>query len=281
VEFTKKPLAPFGKVILDIAIPTDLSLKMALVYRMANELMSSGCLPSQGSSTAELAFDEALTNAMVHGNGLDSAKTVRVKLFADDERWGAIIEDEGKGFTREQVPQLLGVESLLREAGRGIMIMDSYVDELKYNAAGNKLMLVRRREGAPAAGAPAAPRIGLTVSTGSAVSLTAEGDVAVVEVLHDNLSTDNAEEVRAELNRAAQGFRAILLDVHRVGYVSSAGIGLLVATYRSVAARKGFLVLAGVNEAVRDVFEKTKIAGIFQFAADRAEGMVLIRDYFS
>ena len=74
MEFTDKPIEPFGKILLEMAVPTQLSFKTPLVYRMVKELKDAQCLPWTGSHRAELCFDEAVTNAMTHGNGLDPSK---------------------------------------------------------------------------------------------------------------------------------------------------------------------------------------------------------------
>jgi serine/threonine-protein kinase RsbW len=83
---------------------------------------------------------------MLHGNKLDPARKVRVILCADPERWGAIIEDEGDGFKPSDIPNPDDIETLLNETGRGIRLMDGYLDELIFNQQGNKVMMIRRRQ---------------------------------------------------------------------------------------------------------------------------------------
>ena len=286
MEFTDKPLRPFGEVLLDMAIPGDLSLKTALVFRMVKELADSACFPP-GDNTAELVFDEALTNAIVHGNRLDAEKSVRVRLFADEERWGAIVEDEGDGFEPTQVPQVLGVESLLRESGRGIMIMDSYLDELIYSAEGNKAMLVRRRQAEPEPGtepaedtsAPDAAQDG-AAQPGGPVSVKRQGNVSIAEVVDDNVSGSNSETIRAALAGAAEGCQALVVDMHRVRYMSSVGIAVLVAAYKAVRDQGGVTILVGVQSAINSVLETAKLTGFFQFAADQDEAVKLAEDMF-
>ncbi len=233
---------------------------------------------TSGSPHAELALDEALTNAMVHGNGLDPAKSVRVRLFADDERWGAIVEDEGRGFDREQAPETPGADGPLQESGRGIMLMDEYLDELVYAAPGNTVMLVARREDEPAEPGAAPSFLGSLLAAAAAeeaqwgggpVTIMDRGDVAVAEIQVDSLAGDNSDAaVRAALEEAAEGRRALVIEMHRVRYMSSVGLALLVATYKLVDAQGGTVVLVGIRPDVRDLLTKSKLTGLFQFAAD-------------
>lgn len=153
MEFTDTPLEPFGKLLLDMSIESNLSFKTALVYRVVQLLIKRGYLPSYGHHLAEVCLEEAIVNAMVHGNRLDLAKKVRVAVFADEARFGVIVEDQGSGFSARDVPDPEAPDAALREHGRGIMIIMHYMDEVAYNAKGNRLRMVRRRQTMPDAGA--------------------------------------------------------------------------------------------------------------------------------
>ena len=145
MEFTDKPLDPFGTELLAIEVESNLTFKMPLIFRLTRLLKENCCIDPALQQLVELCFDEALTNAMVHGNRLDTTKQVRVWLFCDDDNWGAIIEDDGEGFSPKDVPEP-SEETLLDESGRGIMLMDGYLDTLLYSQKGNRVMMVRRRE---------------------------------------------------------------------------------------------------------------------------------------
>ena len=146
MEFTSNPLESFGRELLTIEVPSELGFKMPLVLRMARLLKENGYVAPAVGELAELCFDEALTNAMAHGNRLDPDKKVRVRLFADDERWGAIVEDEGEGFSPDVLLTDESEDEPFSEHGRGIMLMDGYLDDLLFNEKGNTVMMVRRRE---------------------------------------------------------------------------------------------------------------------------------------
>jgi len=281
MKFSDKPLEPFGTMILEMAIPSQLSLKTPLVFRVVNELAAHQCLPPTGSPLAELALDEAVTNAMVHGNGLAATKKVHVWLFADEERWGAIIEDEGSGFKSENLPRLGDLEDILREQGRGIMLIDGYVDDLTYNAKGNRVMLVRHRQTEPeeVAAEPVAAAADEEEGLAAAepFSVATEGEVAIVDMFDHRLSHDNLGQARAVLTEAAESTQALVLDMHRVGYISSPGIGLLVAICKRLSNKNGFLILAGVQPVVRDILSSMQLQKLLTFSGDRAEAVSLAK----
>jgi serine/threonine-protein kinase RsbW len=278
MEFTDKPLEPFGEKLLDMSIPTQLSLKTPLVFRIVKVLASKGCLPATGSQAAELCFDEALTNAMMHGNKLDPSRKVKVSLFADSERWGAIIEDDGDGFRPEDVPRKDDEEYFVRESGRGIILMSGYVDEILYNSKGNRLFIAKRRQTNPdtidmeaaVEAATVAMSMPLPTVTGP-VSVSVQGDVAVVEVLAPRLNETNVEDVRGAVAGTSQSL--LVLDLTRVEYVSSRGVTALVTARKAVEQRKGKLVVAGLQAGVREVLKSLGLLAIFKVVPDARSGM--------
>jgi len=282
MEFSDAGLEPFGEELLQIAIPTDLSLKSPLVFRMVRQLAAHGCLPPGGSPQAELVLDEALTNAMVHGNRLQRSKKVRVRLFADQAQWGAIIEDEGEGFSPQDLPRPEELEATLGEAGRGIMLMNSYVDRLQYSARGNRLMLVRHRQAEPEAAeaaAPSVPSYEEPPAGAGTVWLRQEGDVALAELLCERLAEETLEDVRATLGEALKASRALVLDMHRVGYVSSRAIGLLVGLHKLASERGSILILAALQGFVSGVLAAVNLDRLFQICPDREQAMAKARGY--
>ncbi len=92
-----------------------------------------------------LALEEALVNAIKHGNGSDPAKSVRIVCEVDDIQAFIEIEDEGPGFTPEDVPDPTDLENLEKPGGRGIMLMRAFMSEVDYRGNGNIVRMVKRR----------------------------------------------------------------------------------------------------------------------------------------
>lgn len=278
MDFTDKPLEPFGRKLLDISIPTQLSFKMPLVYRIVKELKSGGYLPWTGSHRAELCFDEALTNAMMHGNKLDPARKVHVMLFADSDRWGVIVEDEGAGFRAEDLPNPDSPDFLLRESGRGILLMESYVEKLTYNRKGNALFMMRKKQGEPEAveieaaveAQPEAEAAPTPEATGP-VAVTVEGDVLVLDVLAQRVNEDNVDDIRKAVTDSTQ--TRLLVDLSRVEYISSRGVSALVSMRKTFDQRKGRLLLTGLQPSVRDILKSLGLLMLFKTSPDRKSAL--------
>jgi CheY-like chemotaxis protein len=56
------------------------------------------------------------------------------------------IRDEGAGFNPDDVPDPTAAENLLAVSGRGIMLMRTFMDEVKFNAKGNCVTLIKRAQ---------------------------------------------------------------------------------------------------------------------------------------
>jgi serine/threonine-protein kinase RsbW len=103
-----------------------------------------------------LAAEEAITNAIVHGNRLDMAKKVHVSCEVCRDRVLIEVTDEGEGFDPSQVPDCTLEERLSVPSGRGVMLIRSFMTRIAYNAKGNSVALEKRRDAAEPA-EPAAP----------------------------------------------------------------------------------------------------------------------------
>lgn len=92
-----------------------------------------------------MAFEEALVNAIKHGNRLDASKQVRVSCLLSKLRLRIEIEDEGPGFNPEAVPDPTAPENLELPCGRGLMLMRSFMSKVEYNKSGNCVVMEKER----------------------------------------------------------------------------------------------------------------------------------------
>lgn len=89
-----------------------------------------------------LALSEAVTNAIVHGNEEEESKSVTIRSRLENEgRLKISVEDEGKGFDREELPDPLKEENLLKEGGRGVYLIEQYTDGMEYNEKGTRITM--------------------------------------------------------------------------------------------------------------------------------------------
>jgi serine/threonine-protein kinase RsbW len=92
-----------------------------------------------------LALEEALVNAIKHGNRMDPDKTVRIACLVSNHKVRVEIEDQGCGFVPEEVPDPTADENLERPCGRGIMLMRAFMTLIEYNTVGNRVVLEKHR----------------------------------------------------------------------------------------------------------------------------------------
>jgi serine/threonine-protein kinase RsbW len=82
-----------------------------------------------------MAVREAMVNAVVHGNRYNLRKKVHYSVNCVDERLSVTIVDEGEGFEAAELPDPLSEENLLRQSGRGLLLIKAFVDEFAMRKA--------------------------------------------------------------------------------------------------------------------------------------------------
>ena len=91
-----------------------------------------------------LALEEALSNAYIHGNGNDPAKALTVEYTADEGVVAIVVEDEGRVFDPDSVPDPTRPENRERSHGRGLFLLRSLADDVRFNEQGNSITLTLR-----------------------------------------------------------------------------------------------------------------------------------------
>jgi anti-anti-sigma factor len=135
----------FGDSLIETATPSVLSYKDPMIIRILRTLAELKYLGAMDTERIQLCLDEAIKNAMLHGNKYHPDKKVGYHLYADEDKWGLVISDEGEGMNPGKIPEQLEVEDDLRESGYGVMLMDQMLDEVVYMGHGNHLLMVKKR----------------------------------------------------------------------------------------------------------------------------------------
>lgn len=99
----------------------------------------------------KLALEEAVINAIKHGNKFDKKKNVMLEAVVSDDHVEISVEDQGSGFDRTGVPDPLAAENIERLHGRGLLLMEAYMNDVRYSNGGRRVHLVRRRGEPPSA----------------------------------------------------------------------------------------------------------------------------------
>ncbi len=123
-------------------ILTDLTAARTVAEEMLDEVQAGGCEP-EVLFAIRLALEEALANAIKHGNQYDPSKKITVVAEVDAEKSVITVADEGVGFDPGVIPDPTTDENLEKPGGRGIMLMRAYMDEVAYNERGNEVRMVK------------------------------------------------------------------------------------------------------------------------------------------
>ena len=93
----------------------------------------------------QLSFEEAIVNAIRHGNQSNNRLGVRVHLEISPERFLARVEDEGPGFNPDSLPDPTLEDFLDRPCGRGVKLMRAFMTSVHFNPSGNAVTLEKFR----------------------------------------------------------------------------------------------------------------------------------------
>ena len=155
-----------------LALENDPALVSALIAHLQEYLAHLQLTDQTGTLRVGVALEEALINALYHGN-LELGSDVLRREDADprrlaEERRGRppyrdrrvhvtarlarteavyVVRDEGPGFDPSTLPDPRDPANLERASGRGLLLIRTFMDEVSYNAAGNQITLVKRRGG--------------------------------------------------------------------------------------------------------------------------------------
>lgn len=92
-----------------------------------------------------LALEEALVNAIKHGNGMDPDKKVQIECRVSRDHVWVKIQDEGPGFDPASLPDPTLEENLDKPSGRGILLMREFMTNVEYLENGTCVILEKKR----------------------------------------------------------------------------------------------------------------------------------------
>ncbi len=128
----------------DVRIPSDTEAGRAIVEEILAELRKRAW-PEGDIFAVHLALEEAIVNAIKHGNQLDTDKMVEFQCRLGAEELCVRVADEGPGFDPNAVPDPTLDENLACPSGRGVMLMRGFMDTVEFNERGNAVQMTKRR----------------------------------------------------------------------------------------------------------------------------------------
>ena len=154
-------------------LDNDLSVIPILIARFQDELRQLGLCDEGGAIQVATALDEALLNAIVHGNlevsselrAIDDGsqymeaiqqrqaqkpyrdRRVIVTLTADRDAAKFVIEDQGPGFSVHDVPDPTDPENFANVSGRGLALINAFMNHVEHNDTGNRITMIKSAKG--------------------------------------------------------------------------------------------------------------------------------------
>jgi serine/threonine-protein kinase RsbW len=128
---------------IEFELPSDLALMNGVLQYLLARVAKLGLIAPERSNLF-IALDEAFVNAVKHGNKNDPNKLVRVGAELSPKEACFTIEDEGEGFDVQTIPDPRDPANLFKSSGRGVLLIYNIMDEVEYNAQGNRVKMVKR-----------------------------------------------------------------------------------------------------------------------------------------
>ena len=110
--------------------------------------------------SVHLAVEEAIVNAIKHGNRHDASKQVRVACRVTPEKFWIEIIDEGSGFDPDQLPDPTADENLECPCGRGVLLMRNFMTRVEFSEQGKRVVMEKHRDRSPRDPRDSKPREG-------------------------------------------------------------------------------------------------------------------------
>ncbi|HEX3152123.1 MAG TPA: ATP-binding protein [Gemmataceae bacterium] len=126
-------------------IPSDLD--EARRVQATIESVVKSAFAEHEAFAVKMAVEEALVNAIKHGNQMDYDKRVRGVYSLGTERFDVRITDEGPGFNPEDVPDPTAPENLERPCGRGLLLIRYYMSSVTFQDNGRTIVMYKLRNG--------------------------------------------------------------------------------------------------------------------------------------
>ncbi len=250
--------------------PSQLESETAMFGDLERFLEDNG-IEGDMARDIKLCVSEAFNNAVIHGNGLVSSKSVRLTLSANMEEFVADILDEGKDG-------LINIESrkkpnALDEGGRGVNLIYERSSDVKLSTETNGGLSIRLVFDRVKKKRNITQDIGVALSS-VLVPISQEENMNITKNQSGNVTILNMtgrldlasgaslkEKVQQEFE---SGNVKIHLNLSKVDFINSSGLGALVSLMKETRLKHGRMTMSNLAAYVAEIFEITQLSHIFE-----------------
>lgn len=203
-----------------------------------------------------LAMDEALINAIKHGNRNDPSRTVHVEFQCDREQAIISVIDEGDGFDHGNLEDPRNKDGLNKTHGRGIFLIKQFMTEVAFNEKGNHITFTFKKGHDPS------QRL-----EGMRVWLCRGVVVVELDAEIGHLEVDDLQRQFARLIQE-DGHRRIIIDLRSLDYVNSLVLSTFIAANKMIREAEGRLKLVRPTPNVDRVLNATNLSRVLDINSD-------------
>ncbi len=292
---------------IEYEIENDPTLIPPLVDEVMGHLSDIARCDATRRIRVGVALQEALSNALYHGN-LEISKSgstigasrvvggknislaevrrttkpycdrrvrLTVTLSPSDAKF--VVGDDGTGFDPALIPRLSAPERISGPGGRGLVLMQAFMDKVRYNAQGNVVTMWVQIKSQPqpvvSDGAPPA--------ASGLFETEREGDTLII-VPTGNLMSLTEETAQKELMDildawANDGMKNIVIDFGRVFHFGSTMLTAMSVLREQVASRSGNVAVCNLSHVAKEVFDIAKFSDIWQICSTRRSALKAVK----
>ena len=147
MTFESGPPPELGELVYEKSFPSNAALVTPAVVRATDFLVNRALIDKKRRNKVGVCFEEALMNAVVHGNGEDFSKMADLRVYCEGNTIHARVDDSGEGFDRNAIRDPGDEESLWGESGRGFCMILLYADAVRCYRSGATLVMSFGQDG--------------------------------------------------------------------------------------------------------------------------------------
>ena len=137
-------MRPTTEQVIRLDLPSSIQ-HVYLLDTIVLEILKEMEFDEETCEQVSLAVIEAGTNAIKHGNKETLNKQAHFEFIVQPDKLTVVVQDEGKGFKREEVADPLDPANLLKSSGRGIFLMEACMDSVTYEKSGTMVTMVKHK----------------------------------------------------------------------------------------------------------------------------------------
>ncbi len=139
----REQLLPYLRRITEVEGPLEESSLIPLFSLLKSDAVFVGFERAVVDTNLFIGLSEALSNALEHGGGEKGKAVVRVRMEVASDCVRIEVEDDGRGFSPDRLPDPTSPANISNRRGRGIFLMKAYMDEVRFEKGGRKVVLVK------------------------------------------------------------------------------------------------------------------------------------------